>query len=680
MKLPNVPVKTDYVRLKGGLDLETPALSMDPGSLIAGMNYMAGTEGGYYRIDGYERYSGKTSPSDGTYYYAAYTLTAGGPEVGDTITGDDSGSTGQVITVGTGYINYTLQSAAFNDDEVFTVAAVAKGTFTAGQVEKGETTPLLHVTALNATADVYRALIAKPTGSGAVRGVVMLAGVLYCFVDNAGGTAGLIYKATASGWSAVTPGNEISFNTGTGLIAEGDTVEGGTSGATAVVARVVLESGTWGTDAAGRLIIGTVTSGPFEAENLEVTGVEAVATGAESAITISDGGHYEFVVHNFTGSTATKRIYGCNGVDRGFEFDGTVYVPIDTGMTVDVPEHISAYQYQLFFSFKGSNQNSAIGFPYVWSAVLGASEIALGDDIVGYSAEAQGLIICSRNSTHQLLGDSAATFFLDIISDEAGAIPYTIQSVGKAYALDDRGIVEFSRVQEYGNFDMATISRKAQARINDIRAVAVASSVYRTRNQYRIYGTDGTGICVTIGIGQQGPRYYFSQFSYPDNVACAWSGEDANGKDSVFFGDDAGMVYQADKGSSFDGANIEAYAFLPYNHSKSPSMLKTYRYATFEMTVEKYAAIQFNAMFSYGNSEIQPHLVSEFEIQGDAGLWDVDAWGEFFLDSDIVSAPHFTLEGEGTNMSLSIYSDSDIDLGHKIDGLIIHYTPRRIIR
>jgi len=681
MKMPKT--ETEYTKFMGGLDLETPTISIKPGALIAGMNYVAGSEGGYERIDGYERFDGQAAPSDATYYYCPCTFTAGGPAVGDTIDGAVSLEDAVVIVVGADYICVTKLSGDFNDDEVYTVAAVALGTFNAAQVEKGETSALLHATALNLAADVYRADIAAPTGSSTLRGGIMLAGVNYVFRDNAAGDAGLIYKSTAAGWVNVALNYEISFDTGlVAGIAEGDTVTQLVSGATGLVLRIVHESGTWaGNDAAGRLILSTIT-GVFNAVNiLQVGGTDrCTATSLLTAITITEGGKYDLILYNFTGSTATKRIYGCDGKNRGFEFDGTVYVPIDTGMTVDTPEHVTAYKEHLIFSFKGSSQNSGIGTPYIWSAVLGAAELAIGDNVVGYARQAKGLIIDSRNSTHQLTGSSVADFVLDDVSPETGAIPWTIQTIGKTYCFDDRGMIEVARVQEYGNFALATISGKIQARIDAMRAVAVASSVYRAKDQYRVYGSDGTGICMTVSQGRYGPIYQFTQFAYPNYVACAWSGEDANGKDVVFFGSDAGMVYQADKGSSFDGADIEAYLFLPFNNLKSPSVLKTYRKATVEMTVTAYTSLRYNPVFSYGESTIPAHIAKTLANQLGGGFWGLVDWSEFFWDADIVPSAGIPISGDGINMSLTIYGKSQIDLGHKMNGVTVHYTPRRLIR
>jgi len=681
MKMPKVD--TSYTKFQGGLDLESPPLTINPGAIIVGTNYVVGVHGGYECIDGYERFSGQPSPSDATYYYCPCSFTAGGPAVGDTITGADSSKTAVVIVVGSDYVDVTKLSGDFNDDEVYTVGGIAKGTFTAGQVEKGETTAALHAVAMNLAADVYRADIAAPTGSNSAGkgGLALLNGTLYAFLNNAGGTAGVIYKSSAAGWVAITLQYEISFSTGSAAIADADAITQLVSGATAVVARVVLESGTWaGGDAAGRLIINTIT-GTFDATNaIQVGGVtKATSASLATAITISPGGRYEFVVYNFTGSTATKRIYGCDGVNRGFEFDGTVYVPIATGMTTDTPEYVAAFKQQLFFSFKGSSQNSGPGTPYVWSAVLGAAEIALGDNITGYLVESETLLISSRNTTNQLAGENVDTFFLDPIDAEIGAIPRTVQNIGKAHCLDDRGVIQITRAQEYGNFNLGTVSRQIQRRINAMRAVVIASSVYRSKNQYRLYGSDGTGICVTIGQGQLGLEYYYTQFIYPDNVATVVTGEDSTGKDVVFFMSDAGMVYQADKGTSFDGEDIESFLVFPYNNLKSPAMIKSFRRVVIEMTASGYVSLKFNASLSYGDSNIDTIAQETITIDGSGGYWDVANWDEFYWDSKVVGQPSLAVNGDGTNISISVYGKTDQAAGHKIDGIIFFYTPRRIM-
>ena len=118
------------------------------------------------------------------------------------------------------------------------------------------------------------------------------------------------------------------------------------------VRRVVLTSGGWATgDAAGKLIISS-PSGSFSAENLDVGANLNVATIADNydVISLSPNGRYSFKTYRFGGATGTTKMYGADGVNRGFEFDGDIYVPIDTGMTTDTPKHVTVFKEHLFRS------------------------------------------------------------------------------------------------------------------------------------------------------------------------------------------------------------------------------------------------------------------------------------------------------------------------------------------
>lgn len=683
MKIARVPTQVEYVKFGGGLDLVTPALTINPGAALSAHNYEPGVTGGYRRIDGIERFSGQPSPSDATYSYCSVSL-SGAVAVNDTITGATSGATGVVVVVGTTDLAITKVTGTFTASENFTVLGVVKGAMTALPVVGGYSTGLANATALAAAADEYRADIAAPTGSGAIRGGFLLNGVSYCFRDNAGATACVLYKQTTAGWSAITLYKTISFNTGTSsAIADGATITQAVSGATATVKRQVIESGSIaGNNATGRLILSGVT-GTFDATNvIQVGGVtKCTATSLVTDITISPGGRYEVSVYNFTGFANTIRAYGCDGVNKAFEFDGDVYIPIATGMTTDTPVHVQTHKKMLFLTFRGSVQSSAIGNPFSWSAVVGATEIGMGETISGMLPQpGEVLAIATRNSTSQLLGSSVSDFNLQSLAPEVGAIPYTMQNLGVGYWLDDRGVIQITRTQAFGNFDNATVSRKVQPVIDAIRTVVTCSAVYKSRNQYRLYGSDGSGVIMTIAEGRYGPEFHFSTFQYPVNISCAWTGEDANGKDVVFLGGSNGMVYQADKGTSFDGEAIEAYLRLPFNHSKSPNTIKSYRRAQIEMTAEAYCAIRFHPEFSYSDPDVASHLLSTSVVQGAGGYFDLDDYETVYYDASIVSAPEFSITGDGKNMGLIAYSSSAIDAGHTLSGAIVSFTPRRIQR
>lgn len=676
MRWPNV--KTEFIALGGGLDLESPALAVSPGVARLAMNYMAGASGGFERLDGFERYSGKTSPSSATYYACAVTLTAA-VAVGNTITGSTSGATGVIAYIGEDNdVLYVTKVTGTFVAENFTVGGSPKGSITAVPVLGGAATGYLNAVALNASADQYRSDIAEPTGSGSIRGIGMLSGTLYCFRNNAGGTAVDMWKATTSGWSQITFHYEVSFTAGGATEpAEGTTLTQG--GVTATIRRVVTQSGAWASNtAAGRFIISAPSGGNFAAGAATIGAINVTLSGAQTAITLPAGGRYECIEYNFAGSTATKRMYGVNGVGRAFEFDGTYLVPIATGMATDTPSHIAAHKNYLFLSFRGSFQYSAVGDPYQYTIVGGAGEVGVGEDITAMLPQlGEVLAIFTRNKTMQLVGSGTSDFVLNTIAPDVGAIEHTAQNIGQAYALDDRGVIRISQSQAYGNFENATVSRLVQRVIDTIRTVAVASVTYKTRNQYRIFGSDGTGVCMTTIMTRNGPADAFTQFEYPVNVTCAYAGEDSTGKDVIFFGASNGMVYQADKGSSFDGEAIEAYLRIPFHHFKSPAHIKSFLKAMIEVEAVGYAAIRIHPDFNYGSGQSAQHILQTLEIQGGGGYWDVDDWDSFYYDSQIVATPEIKISGDGTNMSLTAYSDSDIDLGHTLQAAVIHYIDRR---
>ena len=118
----------------------------------------------------------------------------------------------------------------------------------------------------------------------------------------------------------------------------------------------------------------------------------------------------------------------------------------------------------------------------------------------------------------------------------------------------------------------------------------------------------------------------------------------------------------------------------PFNNSRLPTTLKTYRKATLEMSCESYSSFKFSTELSYGTSLLPANVLATINEIGSGGIWDIYNWNEFFYDQTVIASPSFRVNGTGLNMSLTIYSKSAIDFGHKLDGLIVHYTPRRLQR
>jgi hypothetical protein len=236
MPLTTPKVNYDLIRLNGGLDQVTPTLSLPPGVVRRAANFECSITGGYTRVAGYERFDGRSSPSSANYNILVCSFTAT-VTVGETVTGNTSGATGRVIVVNTASLVITRETGTFVVGDVLNNGSGFVGSITAVQGVSAD--GLTDATYQNLAADNYRTDITVVPGTGPVLGVAYYNGVCYAWRLTS------MYKSTSSGWAAVTLGKELSFNTGTAAILDGNTVTGASSGATGIVARVVLQSGTF---------------------------------------------------------------------------------------------------------------------------------------------------------------------------------------------------------------------------------------------------------------------------------------------------------------------------------------------------------------------------------------------------------------------------------------------------
>lgn len=684
----------DYVTFESGLDQITPVIQTRPGSARDAQNFEVDINGGYTTIQGYEIFDGQPKPSDGSYARLDVTIT-GSFSAGDVITGDNSGATATVIKVETDnaqdFLVITKITGTFNTSDNLEVSTVAEGSVDTaavvdGSVAVGSSSAVkLNAQYNNLVADEYRGDISAVPGSGNILGLWMLSDVKYAFRNNAGGTACDVYKSSASGWTQVALGFELAFTSGgTTPIAEGDVITGATSGCTATVTRVVLEDGSWAAgDASGRLIFASQSTN-FQAENLDVGVATNLATIAadSSAITLSPSGRFEFITHNFGGLAGAARIYGCDGQNRAFEFDGTVFAPIATGMATDTPLHIVAFENHLFLSYDGSVQHSSIGFPYEWSVVTGASELAVGDTITALQVQpgAEGnstLAIFSRNSINMLYGTSSADWNLVDYRKEVGAYPYTVQEFGMTMMLDDRGVANLLTVQAFGNFGHNSVSRLIQGWVNERKTKVVASSIARDKSQYRLYFSDKSALYVTTDNRRVTGMM---PVLFNDQVTSIFSLEAVDGSEEMFFGSTDGKVYQLDKGTSFDGDVIETILSLHFHHSGSPRVNKRYLGATMELSGAGYSEFNFSYELGYRASTIPQPTQQTEEVEFSDTRWDSFTWDAFFWDGVVLRPSSLKLEGTAENIAFIFTSSSDYFSPLTFSGVQIQMIPRRQLR
>jgi hypothetical protein len=669
--------------MQGGVDLVTPRIALDAGKCFDAQNYEPVTVGGYRRINGFERYDGRPSPTAAVYWTLAVTIT-GTVAVGNTVTGVTSAATGKVLGIVGSTLVLGRVSGSFVINETLNVGGVGQATTTGTAFAGGATSTSDDADYRLLAANDLRGDIGTVPGSGAIRGIFVLADTTYALRDNVGATASLLYKATAGGWANVPLGTEIQFTSATGQINDGDTITGGTSGATATVKRAMLRAGSWTAAGVGTLVI-TVTGGTFQnAEALKVGGVSmATSSSLATAIVRQPGGRLESVTANFTGSTATKRTYGADGANYAFEFDGTIYCPIRTGMAVDTPSHIAEFRNYLFLSFLGSVQFSSIGQPYTWSVILGAGEISTGSAVTGFAlmagtqaGAAMGIFTDGRQFT--LYGTSASNFVMVPSNYDLGFQSRTIQLVSNnVYGLTARGLQSLLTTLNYGDFEFASLSFLVQPLINAKVGTATASVSLKTKNQYRIYFADGTA----LALGLTGEKVAgIMPLNYGKTVRCMCNSTLTTGQEVTYFGSDDGYVYQDNIGTSFDGSTIEAWLRPAFNNLKSPRVRKQFRRAIFEVQCEGFSKVNISYDLGYANPLSEtPAAQSDQQLQGVGGYWDQLTWDQFTWDSPIVANADISLDGTENNIAFLFYSNRAQDDSHVCQGVNLLYTPRRLV-
>jgi len=686
MKMPTV--KQDYYPMGGGLDLLTPAIALSPGKCFDCQNYEPEISGGYRRIDGYERYDGQTSPTAASYAVMTIAMT-GSIAVGNTVTGASSGATGKCLALDTGNTNLVLGrlSGTFTVGENLNVGGTPQATAVTTASVNGASSSSDDADYTLLAANDIRADILVVPGSGQIRGVWVYNDILYAFRDNAGGTAGDMYKATSSGWVKITFPSEFTFSTGTIAPTLGQTIKGATSGATGVVTAVLLRAGAWSGTGVGSIVY-TVTAGTFSSGELIKDNALAVTycttTSAGAAITRAAGGSMEFVNANFTGSTATKKMYGCDGVNKAFEFDGTTYVPIRTGMTTDTPTHIQAHRNYLFLSFLGSVQFSALGAPYSWTAVLGAGEIATGDYVTGMipqggTGSGSSMAIFTSGKTFMLYGSSASDFQLVISTFDLGYSAFTAQPVGNnTFGLTARGVQSLITTLTYGDFEYASITHLIQSLITAKRGLETCSTSSRLKDQYRLYFNDGYGLVVGL-TGDNVNGLMVLNYGIP--VRCITTQTLSTGLEVTYFGSDNGYVYKDNTGTSFDGSVIDAWIRPAFNNLKSPKLRKRYRRATFEVKATGYARVNITYDLGYGNPDMNQMVTRpDTTLTGNGGYWDQFTWDQFVWDTQVFAQPSISIEGTEKNIGFFFYSSRAQDKSHTVQGVILNWTPRRLER
>lgn len=528
-------------------------------------------------------------------------------------------------------------------------------------------------------SELRRSKIGQVPGINSVRGVWDLEGKVYAFRD-IDGSAGGMYVSSATGWTLVQLGFTMGWNLRPSTIFDddlspGDVLVGVTSGATATVGWV----GYLAQDhATGYVTFKTITGTFVAGEDLKNTSnadkIIGKVTAAPTANTLSPGGLYRFVNHNFTGGLNTFAMYGVNGIDKGMVYNETYgFSFIPTQADIDTPFDVVEYKDHLFYAFpRGSLQHSVLGSPMDWSGGLGALAVGVGSEISSLIPAPKALIICTEKDIQSLEGGSIDDWQKEVITQHTGISKFTGLYQSQSFVLAQAGIIAVDRTDQFGNFSDGTISDIIRGVLVPNFSRCTGAMARKSRGQYRLFFEGDLNVSLSTN---QGNITGFSLFDYGGLTVRAA----VNPYGRIFFISDTGYVYHDSAGASNDGAERSYVMRTSFANQGDPDTRKRYRRMDMSIRSESYVNARVNFTYNKGSGTPQSAIESGLIVSG-GGRWDLSLWGQVYWDATESPTISSDIDGIGFDISTMIFIRSRIHPPFTAEDMSIEWSPRRKVR
>lgn len=548
---------TYQFEFRGGLVTNLSPLQQGtraPGSARILRNFEPSIEGGYRRIEGFDKFDDEVVPPYGS------------PLV------QGSGQSGTTLTLANIYTEP-------QDGDTLTIAGVS-GTYTIATAgvsysSSNKTATLTLTTSLD-SSPADKAAVTFSNTDDLIEGLAYFSDRAIAFRNSD------LFTSTGSGWTHITKPN---YGT-------------------------VLVDG--GSQTGGSLDVDGLTATPQVGDTFTVAGIEKVYT-ITSAVTVSSGSATLTISPNLATSPADNASITFIGTDRTLAdkhrwhiyrfasvnkiifvdgtnapayYDGTTLTVLnDAPANVVGAEHVAVYKNHVFF---GKDTYLNFTAPYDednFSVGDGAGEIDVGSDITGLFVFRDQLIIFCEQKILRLTGNTIADFQLTPITDDIGCIQTdTIQEVGgDLIFLAPDGLRMLSATERIGDFGLAVVSKAIQSEFDTFISLSTsyASLVIRSKSQYRLLGYNNN-ITADSALGVLG-----TQFAGQGGEGMAWA--ELRGirayvaysvytgtTETILFANGSGYVYQLENGNSFDGADIIATFSTPFVPLDDPRIRKTF--------------------------------------------------------------------------------------------------------
>lgn len=649
--------ETFPVEVKGGLITNVSPLQQGvnmPGSARRLINFEPSIEGGYRRIQGYNKFD------------TAYIPPYGEPVV------QGSGQSGTTLTLANIF-------TAPEDGDTFSIAGVT-GTYTVASSGVSYSTANKTVT-LTLTASLDSSPADKAAVTFSNRTSDLVEGLIYFKQKAVVYRNADLWESSGSGWTRI---NVPSYGTvlvnggsqtGTSLAVDGLTAtpQIGDTFTVAGIEKVYTITNAVTVSSGGATITISPALASSPADNAAVTFLSTDR---------SSGGKHRFARYNYTGSST---IVGVDGNNAPFLYDGTTFTVLNSAPSdVIGAGHVVEFKNHMFYG-KGNTLTFSIPFGEDdFSAALGAGVISLPHEITGLIVFREQLIVFNRSKIYRVTGSTVSDFILQPISLDIGCVREdTIQEVGGDVAfLGPDGVRLLSATDRIGDFGLAVASRPIQSEVNDLVSgnTAFSSCVIRSKNQYRLFGyaasktkDTSVGVLATQFADQTAQGMAWAEIRGLMSYVADSVYSTADSAEVVVFANRDGYVYRMESGNSFDGANIGAYYSTPYFVVNDPRLRKTFYKLTTYVDPEGSITGNVTPKLDFDqNNVVQPPEISISNTTTTVSFYGVSSYGSSSYGGKLKYAFNNQLIGSGLTVSFQYFFDST-DPPFSLDAITIEY-------
>ena len=624
-----------------------------PGSARLLKNFEPSVDGGYMRIEGYNKYDSAFVPAYGNPKVQGSGQTGTTLIISNILTAPVAGSTFTIAGV-TG--TYTIAVAGVSYDSTYKIATVT-------------------LTAALASSPADKAAVTFTSHTGMVKGLAAWKNTVVAS-RNAD-----IYSTTGTGFTKISvpyygtvlvnggsqTGSTIAIDGLTKAPQIGDTFS--IAGIEKVYTVLVVPTVT--STAATVSIYPALASSP--ADNAAVTWLSA-----------NRASNYKTRFSKYRLGN-TERIVGVDGTNYPFIYDGITFKVL-SDKTTDIlgAQFVVSHKNQLFFAKDGSIIFTA---PYTdddFTAAAGSGIINVGGIITGIVVFREALIIFTEKTISQLTGTSIQDFSLQPITKNVGCVaPDTIQEVGgDVMFLGPEGLRLFSATDRVGDFNLGVVSKPIQPVTTSLINAhsSFASCVIKQKSQYRIFGYNDS-ITASNAKGILG-----TQISPEATGGIAWAeivgfkcyvadGDYQDQTETIVFANNDGYVYEMEQGNSLDGSNIIASFATPYIPINDFRIRKTFYKLYLYTDPQGSVTTSVNLKLDFDDQgSVQPPTITLSNSAGSVGFYGSSGakYGTTVYGDKLKKQFQTQVIGSGFSVSLQFVSNSQ-DPPFSLDAATLEY-------